>query len=123
MDHIPMSIDWARVLPVLVSIAIIIAIAILRQYSQTFAAIAATMPINIPLGMWIVFAGTDDKQVALAQFTEAAMLNILPTFAFLVVSWQMTKAGVPALPTIVVGYLVWAVGLALLFLLRAAFSH
>ncbi len=46
-----MTIDWSRVTPVLISIGIIIGIAILRQYSKTIAAIAATMPINIPLRM------------------------------------------------------------------------
>jgi hypothetical protein len=52
-----MQIDVQRILPVLVSILIIISVAVLRQYSKTFAAIAATMPINIPLGLWIVYAG------------------------------------------------------------------
>ena len=52
-----MSIDWQRVLPVAVSIGIIIAVAVLRQYSKTFAAIAATMPINVPLALWIIYSG------------------------------------------------------------------
>ena len=114
-----MSIDWSRILPVLVSIAIIIAVAILRQYSPAIAAIAATMPINIPLGMWIIYAGADDKQAALVDFTQAALINIVPTIAFLVVAWQMTRAGYGAVPAILVGYIVWAAGLGLLLLIRA----
>lgn len=54
------AINWASILPVIVSILIIIAIAILRNYSQAFASIVAVMPINIPLGMWIVAAGAPD---------------------------------------------------------------
>src|SRR5438045_9454537 len=100
-----MTIDWSRVIPVIVSIAIIIAIAIVRQYSRAFAAIAATMPINIPLGMWIIYSGTEDRQAALAEFSEAVLLNILPSLGFIVVAWQMTKAGYPLLPTIFVGYI------------------
>ena len=114
-----MSIDWSKIAPVLVSIAIIIFIAIVRQYSRTFAAIAATMPINIPLSMWIVYAGSDDRQAALAEFSQAAMLNIVPTMLFLVVAWQLSKSGYSALQTIVLGYVVWAISLGLILLIRA----
>ncbi len=114
-----MNIDWSRVAPVLVSIAVIIVIAIVRQYSRTFAAIAATMPLNIPLGMWIIYSGSDDHQAALADFSQAAMLNIIPTLIFLVIAWQLARTGHSALETIVVGYVGWAVCLGLVFLLRA----
>ncbi len=112
-----MQIDWSRVVPVIVSILIIILVAILRQYSRMFAAIAATMPVNIPLGMWIIYAG-DDKQTALADFSQAVLINILPTLAFIVAAWLMAKSGHALLPTIAVGYLVWAVGLGALLLIR-----
>jgi hypothetical protein len=61
-----MTIHWERIAPVIVSILIIIAIAILRQYSAVFASIAAVMPINVPLGMWIVAAGDDNPKEALS---------------------------------------------------------
>src|SRR5512135_1581431 len=104
-----MTIDWARITPVVISIGIIIAVAVLRQYSKTIAAIAATMPINIPLGMWIVAAGGDTHPGALAEFNEAVLVNIFPTVAFILVAWLMARAGYSVLPTIVVGYVVWAV--------------
>ncbi len=114
-----MTLDWSKLLPVLVSIAIIISVALLRQYSRTLAAIAAVMPINIPLGMWIVYAGGENKQVELAQFTDSLLVNILPTLLFIVVVWQTTRHGMGLLPSIVLGYIVWAVGMGLIFLLRA----
>src|SRR5450432_1922498 len=114
-----MNIDWSRVVPVLISIGIIILIAIVRQYSRTFAAIAATMPLNIPLGMWLVYSGSDDHQAALAEFTQAAMINMIPTIVFLIVAWQLSKAGFSALQTILVGYVAWAICLGLVFLIRA----
>ena len=113
-----MSIDWSRIAPVLVSIAIIILIAIVRQYSKTFAAIAATMPLNIPLGMWIVYSGSDDHQAAMADFSQAAVMNIIPTILFLVVAWQLSKAGYSAPATIFFGYVAWAICLGLIYLLR-----
>lgn len=116
MTHI----DWQRVTPVLVSIGIIIGIAILRNYSKTLAAIVAVMPINVPLGMWIVTAGAEDPKAALQEFSAALLINIVPTLAFLFVAWQMTRAGHGLLPTLVVGYLVWGVGLLIILWLRGS---
>ena len=118
-----MSIDWARVAPVLVSIAIIILIAIVRQYSKAFAAIAATMPINLPLGMWIVSSGSENPQAALSEFTEAALVNLLPSVIFMLVAWQVSKAGYSLVLTILLGYVAWALSLSFVFLLRALFAR
>lgn len=113
-----MTLDWQRTLPVIVSILIIIGIAILRQYSKMFAAIIAVMPINVPLGMWIVYAGEEDGQAALQEFSNALFVNIIPTLAFLVVAWQATRIGWGLVPTITAGYLAWGIGVGLILLLR-----
>jgi hypothetical protein len=118
-----MSIDWSRVAPVLISIAIIIVIAIVRQYSRTLAAIVVTMPINIPLGMWLVYSGADDPHAALAEFNEALIWNFVPTIIFLIVAWQLAKAGHSAASTILISYIVWAVGLGIMFLIRALLAR
>src|SRR5690242_4148683 len=110
-----MSTDWLRIAPVLVSIGIIILIAVIRQYSTSLAAITATMPLNIPLGMWIVYSGSDNHQAALAEFSEAAMMNIIPTIVFLVVAWQFSKIGFSAVQTILLGYVSWAICLGLIY--------
>lgn len=77
-----MTIVSAKILPVIVSIIIIICIAILREYSRTFAAIAATMPLNIPLGLWLIYSGADDKAQSAEEFTSAVLINIIPTIIF-----------------------------------------
>ncbi len=118
-----MTIDWTRVAPVLVSIAIIILIAIVRQYSKSFAAIAATMPINLPLGMWIVYSGSENSQQALEEFTQAALVNLLPSVIFMLVAWQASKAGHSLVTTIIMGYAAWAVSLAIVFLIRALLAR
>jgi len=107
-----------RYLPILVSILIIIAVGILREYSRSFAAIAAVMPLNIPLGMWIVVAGADDKETAIVEFNQALLLNILPTLVFMVVALQASKAGWSLLPVIGFGYAAWAVSLGMVFGVR-----
>jgi hypothetical protein len=113
-----LTIDWQKILPVIVSILIIIAIAILRHYSKNFAAIAATMPINIPLGMWIVYAGENGDPEAMAAFGQAALINIIPTVFFLLVAYLTLRAGWGLLPVMGAGYLVWGVTLGLSFVIR-----
>lgn len=118
-----MSVNWDKTLPVIVSILIILLIAFLRQYSKTLSAIVATMPINIPLGMWIIYAGEDDGQQALTEFSEALLLNIIPTIMFMAVAWQTTKVGWGLLPTVGAGYVVWGIGLLGVLFIRQQFGN
>lgn len=113
-----MDIAWGRILPVIVSIIIIIAIAILREYSKNFAAIAATMPINLPLGLWLVYGGSTKAEME--QFTRSLSLNLIPTFAFVVIAWFAARAGWKLVPMILAGYVGWGVGLGALMLFRRA---
>jgi hypothetical protein len=112
------EIAWQKILPVIVSIIIIITIAFLREYSKTLAAIASTMPINIPLGMWIIAAGGDGDKAVMQQFTGALFINIWPTIGFLLVVWLAARAGWGLVPMIVAGYIAWAIGLGAILLLR-----
>lgn len=110
--------DWQKTLPVIVSIMVIIAVAILRNYSKNFAAIAAVMPMNIPLGMWIVYAGAEDKQATIQQFNSAILINFIPTIIFMLVVWQGAKAGWSLAPMIAAGYVTWGVSMGVVFALR-----
>lgn len=113
-----MSIEWGKVVPVLVSIGIIIAVAILRNYSKTIAAIAAVMPINIPLALWILASGDSNNSSALADVTVTMAWNLLPTVVFLIVVMLLLRANWTLLPAIVMGYVAWGVSLGLLNLIR-----
>jgi len=113
-----MEIAWGKMLPVIVSIIIIIAIAILREYSKTLSAIAATMPINLPLGLWLVYGGSTKAEME--QFTRSLALNLIPTFAFVVIAWLAARAGWKLIPMVAAGYAGWGVGLFMLMLLRRA---
>ena len=112
-----MEIAWTRILPVIVSIIIIIAVAILREYSKSLAAIVSTMPINIPLALWIISSG-DNSQAGMESFTRALMINIAPTILFLVVTWLLARAGWSLVPMLVAGYAAWGVGLILILIVR-----
>lgn len=112
-----MEIVWARVLPVIVSIVIIIAVAIVREYSKTLAAVLVTMPLNIPLGLWLIYAG-GDSATQMEPFARSLMFNILPTIVFLVIAWLAAKAGWGIVPILVAGYAGWGVGLGLVLIVR-----
>ena len=111
-----MEIAWGKVAPVIVSIIIIIAIAIIREYSKTFAAIAVTMPINLPLGIWLVYGSSTKAEME--QFTRSLAFNLVPTFAFVVIAWLAARAGWKLIPMVVAGYAGWGVGLLILMAVR-----
>lgn len=112
-----MTIVWSKVLPVLVSIGIIIAVAIIKEYSRTIAAVLATMPINMPLALWVIYGDGADLP-AFARFTEDLFYKIWPTIVFLIIAVLVTRAGWRLLPTLLAGYAGWAVALGILIVLR-----
>ncbi len=114
-----MTIDWQRVLPVLFSILIIILIAVLRNYSKTLAAITATMPINMPLAIWILSSGTNISQATLVQFIETLIFGLIPTFVFLIFVYIAARAGYTVVPMLGLGYLGWAISLGIMLFIQA----
>ena len=106
---------WQRVLPVLVSIVVIILVAVLRAYSRTVAAITATMPLNVALGLWIVYAAEEGEQAAVSEFSRSMLIGIWPTVGFLVVIWLTARAGWRLIPMLAAGYAAWLLGLGVLF--------
>jgi hypothetical protein len=107
--------EWQKIAPVIISIVLIIAIAIARAYSRTFAAIVSTMPINIALALWIVASAEDRQPAALADFTGAMLRGIASTGVFVVVAWLTARAGWGLVPLLLISYLAWAASLGLIF--------
>jgi hypothetical protein len=113
-----MTVDWQRVLPVIASMFIIVGVAVARQYSQGLAPILATMPINIPLTLWIVYTAERGDPASTEQFIRDVFINLLPTMGFLLVAWLAARAGWSLVAILVAGYLVWALGLGAILLVR-----
>ncbi|MBC7810071.1 MAG: hypothetical protein H7175_02935 [Burkholderiales bacterium] len=109
-----------RFLPVVISIAIIIVVAILRDYSKTLAAITATLPVNLPLALWIVATGPNATPEDTVKFSQTLLLGIFSTVLYVVAVWLAMRAGWTLFAAIGAGYVAWAVALgAILFLQRA----
>jgi hypothetical protein len=109
-----MQINWEQTAPVLVSIVIILLIAVLRAVSKTVAAITATMPLNIMLALWIVYAAEEGEETSVVRFTGSMIMGVAATLACVVAMWLAAKAGWRLLPVIFVGYLAWGTTLFLI---------
>lgn len=106
-----------KTFPVITSIAIILIVAVLRDRSRALAAVLATMPINVPLALWIVSSssGADSKQMA--DFVRSLLITLIPTFIWLGIVFLAIRAGWSLVAAIGAGYGVWAVLIAGLFML------
>ncbi|GIK63081.1 MAG: hypothetical protein BroJett018_08750 [Chloroflexota bacterium] len=110
--------DWNKILPVIISIVIIIFVAIVRQYSRTVAAITATMPLNVPLALWIAYSAEDNSHEKLGEFSTGLFIGIIPTVVFIGVTALTVNAGWSIGPVLGTGYLAWGVTLGLLLAAR-----
>lgn len=102
------------IVPVVLSIAIIVAVAVLEKQSRLVAAVTAVMPMTAPLALWIVYSSVNGDRAVTAQFSLGMLLGILPTVAFLGAVWLAARSGMKLAPMIAIGYGVWAVGLMVL---------
>jgi hypothetical protein len=105
---------WSKFLPVLISIMVIILVAVLQKYSKLFAAVTATMPLNIPLALWIVYASAQGDQATVQEFTSSLLMGIVPTLAFVVTIWLAARSGMKIAPILISGYAVWGAVLVLI---------
>jgi hypothetical protein len=98
---------WRQIAPVGISVLIIILVAVVRAYSKTLAAITATMPITVPLALWIVYVAEGGDQAAILHFTESLFIGVVATATCVVAMWLAAQAGWGLVPIIIVGYLAW----------------
>lgn len=106
------------ILPVVLSIAVIILVAVLEKQSKFAAAITATMPIGATLAIWIVYSANNGDQQTMKDFSVGLLMGIIPSIGFLIAAWFSFRAGLKLLPMLLVGYAVWGTLLGLIILLR-----
>jgi hypothetical protein len=107
-----------NIVPVMVSITVIILVAVLQRHSKLAAAITATMPLSMPLALWIVYASAGGDRGTTALFTRGMLIGMVPTIGFVVAVWLAARAGMKLLPMLLIGYGVWGLILALVVTLR-----
>ena len=101
-----------NILPVVVSILLIIAIAVIEKQSKTIAGITAAMPVGAALGLWIVYSSSQGDPSAVTTFTMGMLIGIVPSIAFIFTAWFVSRQGYPLWVMLLAGFAVW--GLLLL---------
>jgi ABC-type transport system involved in cytochrome bd biosynthesis fused ATPase/permease subunit len=108
----------SKALPVLVSIVVIVFIALISESSRLVAAVTATMPLTIPISMWIVYVNSGGQQRALVEYTDSLVIGFIAAMAFLVGAWIAARKGLGLWQTVAFGYGVWGGILSLAMLVR-----
>jgi hypothetical protein len=110
---------WQQIVPVFISVGVIILIAVLRAHSRALAAITATMPLQIPLAVWIVSSANENDPIARAKFAESVFWGLGATLAFAAALWLAARAGWSTGSMILAGYAAWGTVLGVTLLLRS----
>jgi hypothetical protein len=107
--------NFQKLLPVISSIAIILVVAFLRERSRTLAVIFATMPINMPLALWLLSDTTNGDQAVLTNYVQNLIVGLVPGFIWLFVVYVAVRVGWSLPASILTAYAVYVVliGLAL----------
>lgn len=102
-----------KALPLITSILIILLVAVLRERSRTLAAILGTMPINMPLVMWIVWSTPDANQSVMVGFVRSLIIGMVPTLLWLAIVFWVLRSGWQLGVALLSGYVAWGVLLAI----------
>lgn len=114
-----MNVTWRRIAPVLASIAVIIVLAVLRARSRVLAAVTATMPVTIALGLWIVYVAEDGDRTAVVTFARSMLLGLIATATWPLAVWLGARAGWGLPRLLLVGYLAWGITAGAILLLQS----
>lgn len=104
-----------KLFPILTSIGLILAAALLRDKSRVLAAVLATMPINVPLALWVVSSASNNDQAAMAEFVQALVVSLIPSWVWLGIVFLAVRAGWSLGAALSAGYAAWGGLLVLLF--------
>ena len=109
---------WQEISRILIAFVVIVAVTLLQKQSKLIAAITATMPINVPLAIWILYSSTGGDRASALEFTQSLALGMFPTLGFLLAAWLAFRADAKLAPALVLGYVTWGVGALILIGLK-----
>ncbi len=105
---------WHEAIPVVISMLVILGVALLERQSKMVAAVAATMPLTVPLALWVVYSNENGEKAAVELFSRNLVMGMIPTLAFALAVWIGARAGLKLIPLLAVGYSIWAVVLGVI---------
>jgi hypothetical protein len=97
----------------------VIQIAVLRERSKALAAITATMPINVALGLYLITVADGTDQETVVSFVRAMVIGVIGTLIWLLAVWLAARAGWTLPRLLLVGYLAWGIAIGAIFALQS----
>jgi hypothetical protein len=110
--------SWQEISRILIAFGVIVAVTLLQKQSKLIAAITATMPINVPLAIWIVYSSTSGDRASVLEFTQSLALGMFPTLGFVLAAWLAFRADMKLGPTLLAGYAIWGGGVLIVTVLQ-----
>ena len=112
-----------RIYQLLISLAIITAIAFVSEKSRVLASILTVLPINITIGLWFIYTDSQGDAASSANFARMVLLGLIPTALFTVTCWFGLNRGWPLGRVIVAAYVVWLVSMLLYRFIDSQLIH
>ena len=91
------------------AMVILVIVAFIGERYRNIAGLLTSMPLQIPLAMWIVYTSTGGQSEQTAQFARAAFYGIVPTAMFCLTCWLVLAKGWPFPRVVMTAYGVWLV--------------
>jgi len=107
-----------KLLPVVASVVIIVAVAVVQDRSRAMAAVVAMVPLTAPLAAWIVYSASAGNHQHTAQFVRSMLAASVANVLFIVVFWYGLRQQWLFPVVVVVAFGVWGVLVALPYLVR-----
>lgn len=112
-----------RIVQLVVSFAVITVVALLSERSRFATSIASAMPVTLALALWFVFTNTGGDQRLAADFAGNALLALIPTAVFLVACRYALGKEWSIGWTMAFGYGIWAVAVAVYWVVRSRLAR
>jgi hypothetical protein len=93
---------------IIIGCALLTAVALISDRSNTLAGILSTAPINIPIALWIIWSKNASNYPDIELTSRSMLLGIISTACFIAVCWYGFSRRWSFALTIGAGYIVWA---------------
>ena len=96
-----------KILPVVVSIAIIVLVSVVQEKSRFLAAVLSSMPLIAPLALWVVWKASKGNHEQTAEFAGSLVLGVVATLAFVMGTWMAFRQNLSFGSALGIGTLAW----------------
>lgn len=93
----------------LISYVLITLVVLLSDRNRALAGILGTAPVNIPIILWVIWGRNNGDLGAVQDVAQSMLPGIFSTGCYIAVCWYGFSQRWAFVPTLALGYVVWAV--------------